>query len=117
MSELLKLFLTGSAGAAVIAGIFSLLKWLLDRRAAKKGKKGKLRSMTDKKLDDLKAGVCMLLYLEIKNRAKAYIARGSITSEELEDLVAMHEIYHDSLGGNGFLDGLMSQVRKLPIKD
>lgn len=51
----------------------------------------------------------------IKHLGKSYILRGSITSEEMEDLHEMHSCYHD-LGGNGFLDTLMSNVNKLPIK-
>ena len=62
------------------------------------------------------AGVRMLLYDRIKHLGKAYIQRGSVTSDELEDLIAMHKIYHDDLGGNGFLDTLMDSVRALPIK-
>lgn len=62
------------------------------------------------------AGVRMLLYDRIKHLGKAYIQRGSVTSDELEDLIAMHKIYHDDLGGNGFLDTLMDSVRTLPIK-
>ena len=62
------------------------------------------------------AGVRMLLYDRIKHLGKAYIQRGSVTSDELEDLIAMHNIYHDDLGGNGFLDTLMDSVRALPIK-
>lgn len=62
------------------------------------------------------AGVRMLLYDRIKHLGKAYIQRGSVTSDELEDLIAMHKIYHDDLGGNGFLDALMGSIRALPIK-
>ena len=50
-----------------------------------------------------------------KHLGKAHISRGCITFEDLEDLVEMHNIYHDSLNGNGYLDKLMSQVGKLDI--
>lgn len=62
------------------------------------------------------AGVRMLLYDRIKHLGKAYIQRGSVTSDELEDMIARHKIYHDDLAGNGFLDTLMDSVRSLPIK-
>lgn len=62
------------------------------------------------------AGVRMLLYDRIKHLGKAYIQRGSVTSDELEDLITMHKIYHDDLGGNGFLDTLMDSVKALQIK-
>ena len=35
--------------------------------------------------------------------------------EYLEDLLDMHKLYHDELGGNGFLDSVIDQVRHLPI--
>ena len=50
----------------------------------------------------------------IKHLAKGYISRGSKTAEELEDLIEMHHIYK-KLGGNGFCDALMEQVRTIPI--
>lgn len=62
------------------------------------------------------AGVRMILYAWIKSLGKEYIARGSISLEELEDLKSMHAIYHNELKGNGFLDSVMSQVEKLDIR-
>lgn len=61
------------------------------------------------------AGVRMILYDRIKWLGKSYIAKGGISTEELEDLVKMHDIYH-SLGGNGFLDAIMDSVKALPIE-
>ena len=59
-----------------------------------------------------------ILYDRIKHLGKAYIARGYITVEELEDLNLMHEVYHnkEKLGGNGFLDALMHTVHGLPVR-
>lgn len=98
--------LSGAFGAALVAGIFGLLQ----RRRDQKEK----QAARD---DDMICGVRMLLYAEIKHLGKAYLVRESITTEELEDLIAMHKVYHDALGGNGFLDALMEQVKNLPIKD
>ncbi len=61
------------------------------------------------------AGIRMLLYDRIKHLGKSYIDRGSISTDELEDLISMHRIYHDDLSGNGFLDAIMNQVKSLPI--
>lgn len=61
------------------------------------------------------AGVRMLLYDRIKHLGKGYINRGNISTEELEDLISMHKIYHDDLNGNGFLDAIMRSVQSLPI--
>lgn len=98
--------LSGAFGAALVAGIFGLLQ----RRRDQKDKKAA-------RDDDMICGVRMLLYAEIKHLGKAYLVREYITTEELEDLIAMHKVYHDALGGNGFLDALMEQVKSLPIKD
>ena len=62
------------------------------------------------------AGVKIILYDRIKWMGNKYIDRGFITSEELEDLVEMHRIYHDELIGNGFLDEIMKKVKALPLK-
>ena len=56
-----------------------------------------------------------LYYGRIKRHAKAYIAAGQITAEELEDIIEEHRIYHDILGGNGYLDALMAEVKALQI--
>ena len=58
----------------------------------------------------------MLLYDRIKHLGNSYIHKEYVTSEELEDLTAMHQIYHNNLNGNGFLDDLMSRVKNLPIR-
>ena len=68
-----------------------------------------------RKKDNTAEGLQILLYDRIKHLAKSYIARGWITTEELEDLMHMHRVYHD-LGGNGYLDKLMEQVHRLEVR-
>lgn len=68
-----------------------------------------------KKTDGVTNGVQQLLYDRIKYLCKAHLERGRIATNDLADLERMHEIYHDDLDGNGFLDDLMQAVRKLPI--
>lgn len=77
-----------------------------------------LWQMRKKKQDGVREGIKILLYDRIKHLGKAYIERGYVTSDELEDLTTMHEIYHDpdGLNGNGFLDAIMKNVKSLPIK-
>lgn len=94
----------GGIGSSVVVGVFSLITWKLNRKAAK-----------EDKTDDTISGLRMLLYDRIKEKGKSYISRGNIHAEELEDIIAMHKVYHDKLHGNGFLDELMIQVRHLPI--
>lgn len=68
-----------------------------------------------KKNDAVSAGVQQLLYDRIKYLCKAHIKKGYIATNDLEDLERMHEIYHNDLNGNGFLDDLMSNVKKLTV--
>lgn len=69
-----------------------------------------------KRKHGVSAGTQVLLYDRIKFLGKHYIADGEIAAEDLEDLIEMHRVYHDELAGNGYLDTLMEQVKKLPIK-
>ena len=96
--------LTGGVAAALVSGLFSIVLWKMNRKAAK-----------EDKADDIKVALRIILYTEIKNLGKQYIERAQITTEELEDIITMHKVYHDNLNGNGFLDKLMEQVISLPI--
>lgn len=104
--DILIALIGGGVASAIVGGIFSVIMWRLNRNATKEDKG-----------DDIRCGLRMILYVEIKQLGKTYIARGSIHGEELEDILAMHRVYHDKLGGNGFLDNLMRQVEMLPITE
>ena len=86
-------------------GLSALITGLLANRREKK-----------RKHDGVQSGVRVLLYDRIKFLGKAYIAAGSVEPDALEDLIAMHKIYHDELQGNGFLDKIMADVRALPVR-
>lgn len=94
--EVLLAVIGSSAMASIISGIFSLIK---DRKS---------------KDDGLEAGVRILLYDRIKHLCFKYCEVGHISSDDYEDLVKMHQVYHNNLHGNGFLDSEMSSVGKLP---
>lgn len=83
--------------STIISGLFSLAQ-------TKKAKE-----------DGVTAGVRQLLYDRVKYLCKAHIERGYIATNDLDDLERMHKIYHDDLNGNGFLDDLMKNVRRLPV--
>ena len=102
--EVLIALISGGVAASVVGGVFSVITLKLNRKAQKEDKS-----------DDITSGLRMLLYDRIKYLGKSYISRGKIHAEELEALIAMHNVYHDKLHGNGFLDELMIQVRHLPI--
>ena len=98
MTYIIAAAVSSSALSAVIAGIFGVLQ----------GRKNKK--------DGVSKGVRQLLYDRIKYLGRCYISDGTISAEDLEDLMQMHGIYHTDLGGNGYLDNLMEQVKHLPIK-
>ena len=89
--------LSGAAGAAMVAGIFSAVQ---SRKARNDAKSKALRYI--------------MLYI-IQERAKQHIKDGSITLEERRSLHHWHDLYHNGLGGNGDADALMAQVDKLPL--
>ena len=102
--ELWTAVLTGGVAAALVSGIFSIVLWKMNRKATK-----------EDKADDTKVALRILLYDRIKHLGRDYIERGYISSEDLEDIITMHRVYHDNLNGNGFLDSVMAQVKNLPI--
>lgn len=125
--EIFKAILGGAAGAAFITGVFSLIKWCLERKAKKADRKEERStddirkiearvSETQDTVDNLVIAMRMQMYDRIKHLAKSYIDRGYITVEELEDLDKMHDVYHGPLQGNGFLSELMEQVHHLPLR-
>lgn len=70
-----------------------------------------------RRYDGIAAGTRTLLYDRIKHLGRRYIAAGCVSAEDLEDLIAMHRVYHDELDGNGFLDAIMQKVRALPVRE
>ena len=108
--ELVIAIASGSFAAAIVSGIVTLTLWKLNRKASKEDSETKGEK-------DIKAAVRVLLYDRIKFLGRSFIAKGSITAEDLEDLMSMHRIYHDDLEGNGFLDSVMKQVGKLPMQN
>ena len=111
-------------GAAIVAGLFGLNQWRLNRKAQKEDKaadaeaatcaaRGKEIRQLQETVNSLIVADRMILYDRIKHLAKSYIKRQYITVEEYEDLKRMHQVYHDNLSGNGFLDSVMKEVDRL----
>ena len=124
------LFLTiivSSTAAAIVTGIFGLVKWSLDRKAVKEDRMDEREEKNVEKKDaeleeiyqsltNLTVAVRTQMYGQIKRDGKSYLERGYITAEELEDLISAHQVYHNVLKGNGFLDSLMEKVKQHPVK-
>ncbi|MCC8156379.1 MAG: hypothetical protein LIO54_03770 [Oscillospiraceae bacterium] len=98
MQAIIIAIIGSGALSALISGVFALVQ------------------SRKKRTDGVTAGVQQLLYDRIKYLCKAHIERGYIATNDLDDLERMHRIYHDDLGGNGFLADLMEKVRKLPVE-
>lgn len=98
MTELVLAVLGSGALSAVISGLMT--RWNSRKR----------------KNDGVSEGVQVLLYDRIKYLGCRYIADGEISAGDLEDLIRMHNVYHDGLDGNGYLDSVISAVKKLPIR-
>lgn len=105
MNETAMAVLGGSAGAALVTGIWSLTEYLLRRKDERSEKKDAQR----------KALKYMMLYI-IQERAKEHIREASISMDERRSLHRWHTLYHEGLGGNGDADTLMQQVDALPLK-
>ena len=116
--------LAGACGAAFVSGVFGVIMWFLNRKAAKEDKAAEKKiadcAARGKEIGNLSSLVQALiiadrtiLYDRIKHLAKAYIKRGWVSVEEYEDLKNMHKVYHDTLDGNGFLDDIMCEVGQL----
>lgn len=56
----------------------------------------------------------------IKDRCNYHIANGSISSDELDDILALHAAYHRlvvSMGlENGYCDAVIAKIKGLPIR-
>ena len=122
--EILLELLKSAFGAGIVAGLFGIWQWRLNRKAQKEDKaadnkvvncaaRGAEIKQLQETVNALIVAERTILYDRIKHLAKSYIKRGYITVEEYEDLKRMHKVYHDNLHGNGFLDSLMEEVDKL----
>ena len=58
-------------------------------------------------------GMRWLLQDRLEHLAQAYIAKGSVTYEELKNWNKGHHIYHDLLGGNGDLNVLKAVLHDM----
>lgn len=127
MDNVLAYILTGGCAAAGIKLIETLIVWFLNRKAKKsddevekekqraKEKEAEYELMV-KTVESLKTADRLLMYDRIKHLCRAYLSKGEVDFNDLEDLIEMHGCYHNGLGGNGKLDTLMELVKELPVK-
>lgn len=77
-------------------------------------------TLVSKAIDKKSASTKMLLGLghdKVYELCLTYIKRGSITSDEYENLIKYLYEPYKALGGNGTAERLVVEVKKLPIVD
>lgn len=66
------------------------------------------------RLGGLERAQKITMHERIKRLAAKYCENGQISYSDYEIIKKMHEIYHNDLHGNGFLDAVMEDVDNLP---
>lgn len=100
----------GGVGAAIVTVIGNLLTAKQARRYREE----------DRERDDIQAlkdGLSWLLYDRILYLARKHLERGTLSLDDLKIIKEQHRVYHDRLGGNGYLDKVMEAVEALPLKE
>ena len=93
--------LKSAFGAGIVAGLFGIWQWRLNRKAQKEDKavamnaancaaRGEEIKALQNNVNALIVADRTILYDRIKHLAKSYIKRGWISVEEYEDLKRMH---------------------------
>lgn len=76
----------------------------------------KKREKNDDKYEAVQKANRLIMKDRLRFLCMHYIDQGWIYEDELEDIIAMHECYHDDLKGNGFLDKQMASVKSLEVR-
>ena len=93
---LIAAILGSGALSAAISGIFTII------------------TNRSKKKDGIRDGLKCLMYDRVNFLGNKHIENGFISEEDRHILIDMWKVYHDGLGGNGYLDDLMNRVKALP---
>ena len=96
-TQIIIAILGSSALSALITNIFQTIR---ERNRKQSGEQKAIR---------------ILLSNDIRRTAEGYIAKGEISTDDLHDIIRSWECYHNDLQGNGYLDGLMNAVKRLPL--
>ena len=116
---------------AVIAASSGAITAIVNGRIEARKKKREKDDNTDKilrKLDEMEATINgietrisgleraqkITMHERIKRLAAKYCEAGQISFSDYEIIKQMHDIYHNDLHGNGFLDAIMEDVDRLP---
>lgn len=127
MNEIVLCLLSGGVAAAAMKTLDGVIMWHLNRKAAKEDRDADKQAAdeqqekdTTKRLQDdlasLRVGERVILHDRIKYLGRRFIRDGELDFDDRQDLIDMHGVYHNALGGNGNLDKLMEEVMELPVK-
>ena len=130
MSDEIKIALIGVVSAVaslMVSWMLGRLTKMLDARAAKKGKmppeyiqlKAELEELRKQFADEREAQRAadrVILEDRIRFIGRGYIHQGYIFAEDKELLMRMWEVYHNQLGGNGYLQTVMDGVNSIEVR-
>lgn len=92
--------------AVIGSGVFNtLLGYILSARERRKSRNEEVNKSLRLLMKDRLRFLCM-----------HYVRQGWIYEDELEDIISMHNCYHDDLDGNGYLDELMRRTKNLEVR-
>lgn len=131
MEDILLAILGGGVAVAIIEAVKEAIAWHRNRkahiedRAEEREEKQFEERLTglEAEVSDMKQMMTALvdsqknvLFDRIQYLCRRYIAESEIDFDDLRGVNALHNSYHNGLGGNGDLDALMKQVQSLPLK-
>lgn len=128
MEDTILIFLSGTAGAALIKMIDGIIQFRMTRKATKEDQEEKRAENREKTQDEeikelkdeiksLKAGMRVLMLDRIQYLCKKYIEQGYVDYDDRRRLHQMHDSFHNDLDGNGDADILIADVNKLPLTE
>ena len=88
-------------------GLSAIIVALLNRHWTKQDRE-------DDRLTALVSAQKVLMVDRVRYLGQCYINKGSISLQDKETLLEMHQNYK-ALGGNGHLDAVMAEIDELPI--
>lgn len=99
--------------AIISSGIFNKI---LDTITEARKEKRKDNKDQNNDFAKVQSSLRLLMKDRLRFLCMHYIQQGWIYEDELEDLMNMHSVYHNDLGGNGFLDKQMERVETLEVR-
>lgn len=131
MEDILLALLGGGVAVTIVEAVKEAIAWHRNRKAQQEDRAAeKEEKKTEERISNLESDVSKIMKLtsalvesqknilfdRIQYLCRRYISEGEIDFDDLRGVNNLHHSYHDGLGGNGDLDVLMEQVRKLPLK-